>query len=165
MALPATSSDISTYGLPSGGFVDYQGLGVVDPTTDQGAAQFNVSAADLAQLTRLGGRAWCQITTSATTPTLVKHNAMWGNGGGVAPVIARSGAGIFTVTFPATVTDPLGNSVTINLQDAHASIVGSSLAGFVQCAVTAANVVTVYTFTTGFAVNDIAGTTVRVVAW
>lgn len=158
MTFPSNDS-IYTYG---GIFVD--GGSVVDPTTDLSAAQYNTLSASVASMTATCPVAWFRFVTSATTPTLAaskSNNAAWGNGVGVRPVLARSGAGIFTATFPTTITDGVGTVQTVNLGRALPTIEGATL-GFVQALVTSANVVTVYTFNTSFATNDLVGVTVHV---
>lgn len=163
MPLPQSPSGPDTYGVPNDGvgFRNYQGLGVVDPTTDQDASAGNQELIDLACLTRTGILARVTFTTDAATPTLVSHQAQYGNGGGVAPVVARTGLGTFTITLPASVTDYLGRTRTIAIGRAWAQIEGSTARWPAQTS-SAANVVTVYTFSTAPAANDIAGTNVTV---
>ena len=157
MTLP-DKDDIDSYG---GEKSDY--APIEDPTTDTSADEFNALKCSVAMGSRTAVRAWVRFTTHATTPGLVAHDAVWGNSVAVQPTIARSGAGVFTVTWPTTVDDELGESHSLNLQAALVTVNGSTCY-FSTCSITSANVATVYTFNTLFAANDIAGTTITVFA-
>lgn len=164
MTTPDLSS-IADYGVPAGGFQDGEGIAVVDPTTDQSGAAASAAFCDVAQMTRTADRCWARFVAGAS-PALAAtnpHEAMWGNSAGVAPVVAHIATGQWTVTWPATVTDQLGNSHNVNLRKARVTVEGSTL-GFAQCSVTSPNVVTVYGFSTAFAANDLTGITLLVEA-
>ncbi|GAC1540151.1 MAG: hypothetical protein NVS3B10_30310 [Polyangiales bacterium] len=158
MALPGNPSSIADYGLPPAGFVDYL-VAAVDPTTDQPAAAYNQSAADVASMTQTPVKAWAVVALAgAGAPTLVSHNAMWGNAPGVAPTVARSSAGVWTVTWAATQTDPLAVVRTLNFTMAHGGFDGAALPGLVNVSKTGPNVVTIYGFGfTGTAATDLTG--------
>jgi len=161
MTLPDVDS-LSNYG---GALSDY--FPVEDPTTDRAAAAANQGYASAAAATHTIGRSWVRFVTSATAPALTTVNsndAVWGNAIGVLPVLARVSAGLFTITWPATVIDELGATHTINLRRAEIMAEGGTLIP-VQCTVTAANVVTVYVFTTAGAASDQAGTTLHLQAY
>ena len=65
----------------------------------------NQAFSDLASAGRLATRALIVLTMAGTsTPTLSLHDAMWGNSGPVAPTVARTGVGTYTVTWPSSVT-------------------------------------------------------------
>lgn len=158
-------TDATGYGLPTGGFQNGEGLAVVDPTTDQDAAAASAALNDTAQMTHTADRAWARFTAGAS-PAIVNtngHDAMWGSLSGVKPVPAHTGTGTWTLTWPATVQDQLGNSHSVNFRKARVSVEGSTLA-FVQWEVTAPNVITVYGFATSFAANDLTGITLLVEA-
>ena len=164
MTTPDLSS-ASDYGMPDGGFKDGEGIAVVDPTTDQSAAGASAQMVDTAQMTRTAVRCWVRFVAGAS-PTLAAtnpHEAMWGNSNAVTPVVGKTATGTWTVTWPATVTDQLGGSHTLNLRKATAKVEGSTLK-FVQCSVTSPNVVTVYGFDTTFAAYDLTGITLLVEA-
>jgi len=159
MTLPSIDT-ITTYG---GVFADY-GVSVVDPTTDQSADDFNKMSASVAMMTNTAIRAWAIFTTAATTGAMAlqSHGAVWGTS--VAPTLARSGAGVFTVTWPSTVDDELGESHNVNILGVlRPNPYGSTLV-HTQAERTSANVVTVYTFAAGGAADDVVGTNV-LVAW
>lgn len=161
MTFPAIDS-LDTYGGAKANYAP-----IVDPTTDRDADDANQAYASTAAMTHTATQAWARFVTSATTPTLAVTNsndAAWGNSAPDQPTPGRSSTGVFTLTWPTTVVDELGVTHTVNLRWARASIEGSSLGGFVQCAVTAPNVVTVYTFNTSFSANDLVGKTVFVQA-
>lgn len=155
-------TDAAEYGLPDGGFKNGEGLAVVDPTTDQDAVAASAALNDTAQMTHTADRAWVRFT-AGTSPAVVTHDAMWGSLSGVKPTPVHTGTGTWTLTWPVTVQDQLGNSHAVNLRKARVRVEGSTLA-FVQCSVTAPNVVTVYGFNTGFAANDLTGLTLCVEA-
>lgn len=155
MALPENSA-IGDYGMPVSDYL----VEVTDATTDQPADGASQQAADTAAMTRTCVRAWCTFTGHATTPVLVSHDAVWGTS--VAPVVAHTGAGTYTVTWPATVTDSLGETYSVNIRCPLKPDVGGSTLAFAQCTATSANVVTVYTFNAAGAANDLAATAIRV---
>lgn len=153
-------ADVNTYG---GILANYLGQGVVDPTTDLDAAAHNQAMADLAGLTRTGIRAWALINAQAG-PTVASHDAVWGNGGGVAPTVSRTGAGIWVVTWPSTITDALGVVQTVTHSASGASINGN---GSYTCGTvdTAANVVTAYTFTPSTGAAADLGAGIKLLVW
>lgn len=110
MALPGIAT-LDTYGG-----IKQDAYPLTDPTTDMSAAEGNAAFSDVAMMTACCMRAWVQFSVASSTPTLVAHNAMWGTGAGVAPVIARSTTGVYTITWPATVQDQLSNSFTLALR-------------------------------------------------
>lgn len=160
MSYPNTASSLAGYG---GALVDYGAIGVVDPTTDRSAANVNQAFADVAAMTHTSGRAWVRFLGHATLPSLAlsdASDAAWGNSAPVLPVVTKGGTGIYVVTWPTTITDELGNSQSVVLRTADASVEGSTPYWTPQCSMTSANVVTVYTFNTSAAANDLAGVTI-----
>lgn len=97
--LPNTSTP-ADYGAPK---TDYSY--VIDPETELSATELTRMQLDLAALSMTAPRAWALCTVSGGVITLADHSAVWGDSVSVAPVAARSDAGKFTVTWPATVTD------------------------------------------------------------
>jgi len=167
MTVPNVADPLADYGMPEGGFADYL-VSPTDPTTDwtsgnspgesgSGSPGANQMIVDVAAMTRTAIRCWARFTlgTSPALATTNPHDAMWGNDSGVAPVLAHAATGEWTITWPTTVTDKLGMERTLNLRRASVRMEGSTLA-FVQCAVTAPNVVTVYGFNTSFSANDLS---------
>lgn len=138
MTLPAID-DISAVG---GQIQDYRA--VPDPTVERSAAQENQIAADAVMATRTITRAFAAYTAGAT-PAIVSHDAVWGTGAGVAPTVALASTGVWTITWPATVTDALGVVHSTNFRRAWACVEGANWA-IHTCTVTAPNVVTVRTW-------------------
>lgn len=159
MTLPDKDT-LDTYG---GALNDYE-LGVVDPTTDRGAAAANKAYASTAMMTRTAARCYAAFVTAATTGAMVlsEHDALWGNTSGVAPVLARASTGVFTVTWPTSVTDPLGVAHTLALRRGTLLEVAGATAYHVQVARTAANIVTVRVFDMAGVAADAAGLAVCV---
>jgi len=99
----------------------YDGLGgdisdyapVVDPTTDLPAEASNETRADVAQMTRMIGRAFVQFDNGGEVN---QHDAVWGNADGVKPVVDYVSAGRYQVTWPSSVVDARGVTRTINLR-------------------------------------------------
>jgi hypothetical protein len=141
-----TAPDIDSLATYGGEKEDYSP--VEDPTTDRAAADANQAYATVAALTHTAPRAILRFT-GAATPTLVSHDSMWGNAFADSPTIVNGATGIYTITWPATVQDELGESHSPNFRYAHAQSNGTSIANHCQCFV-AANTVAV-------AVYDMAG--------
>ncbi len=158
MGLPG-SSTFGSYGAPYS-----NASSIENPTTDLPAPLANQFMADCAGMTRTATRAWARFTAAASTGamTLNDYDTTWGEVfTNVAPVEARSSTGVFTLTFPQTITDSLGNTYTVNFRRAAVSVEGSTLY-LAQCSVTAANVITCYVFNTSFAANDAVGAVLHV---
>lgn len=144
MTLPAID-DLASVG---GAINDYRP--VPDPTVERAANHDNIIAANAVSATRTLTRAFASFTLG-TTPALVQHDAVWGTGSGVAPVVARTGTGVWTITWPATVNDALGVSQAVNLRGPWVSYGGLGTTTFLLASVerTAPNVLTVYTLGDG----------------
>ena len=134
---------------------------VEDPTTDRDAGAMNSALESVAQMTHTAARAWCRVVlgTSAALAAANGNDAGWGTT--TPPVPAHSTTGVYTITWPATVTDALGNQHSLNLRTASASIEGATF-GFAQANVTSANVVTVNTANAAGSANDLSGVTILV---
>jgi len=144
MPAPGPTS-LAQYG---GALANYQGIGIVDPTTDTDASAFNQLKTDVAMmsLTVPVVRVLLTGTGAGGTPTLTLHSAQWGAIPAVAPVVARTSAGVYTLTWATTYLDQLGVSRPVALQylDApHVRFAATALAA--RAAITAANVITLYT--------------------
>lgn len=160
MALP----DVADLDLYGGAKENY--MPVEDHLTDEDADDRNEYVSDVAGMTQTACRAWCAFVGNATTPTDPAsnvHGAVWGNSLSLKPTVARTGAGVYTVTWPTQITDALGTVRNINLRRPWASVEGSTLY-FTTATVTSPNVVTVRVFNTSFAANDAVGVTLCVFA-
>jgi hypothetical protein len=148
MTFPSIDT-IATYG---GELSDY-GTAIVDATTDRSAANANKAYGSVAALTHCSPQFIVRFTGHATTPVLVSWEAAWKIGNAIPPILAHTGTGIYTVELQTTFTDELGDTQTTNLRWAIGSSISSTRYG-VQCDVTAANIITVYTFNAGGTAND-----------
>lgn len=159
MTLPEID-DLATFG---GELNNYSP--VVDPTTDRDAAAMNIALADVAGMTQTCVRAWAAFVGHGATPTDPAsniHGAVWGNTAPVKPTPARTGSGVYTVTWPSSVTDELGESHTVNLRRGWAQVEGAT-AYHAQVSFSA-NVATVRVFDMAGAANDAVGATIVVFA-
>lgn len=159
-----TLPDVDTIDTFGGALEDY-GIGIVDPTTDRAAEDGNKAFANVAMMTHTNPRAVCRFVGHATTPTdptsgLV-HDAQWGDAVAVKPTVAKTGTGVYTITWPTDVDDELSESHALNLKAAWGQAEGST-AYHVQCSVTSANVVTVYVFDMAGTANNAAAATISV---
>jgi hypothetical protein len=160
MALP----DSATYDTYGGAKTNY--APVEDYSTDEDAADRNEYVADVAGMTHTAVRCWRRFLGNAVTPTDPGSNVfdnVWGNDLADKPTVARTGAGVYTVTYPATIVDDNGTTRSINLRGGWANVEGSTLY-FTTVTVTSPNVLTVRVFNTAFAANDAAGVTIAVFA-
>lgn len=169
--------DISSLAEFGGAFANY--APVTDPTTDEDAKHRNRYACDVAMMGHTAPRAFVRFVAvdgaNPTDPVTFVHDALWGNAVGVKPVVVRSGEGIWTVTWPETVNDELtlesaskggGETHTVNIRTAIAQ--ATAVSGALKHAVaevTSARVVTVRGFNAAGTADDIAGSTITVVAW
>lgn len=89
-----------------------------DVTTDRSAAEINPAFADVAAMTRMIPRAYVAFTADGGGPacTIVDSDAVWGNATAVLPVLTYNGDGDYTVEWPSTIVDELGNTVSVNLR-------------------------------------------------
>jgi hypothetical protein len=174
MPLPDISS-LDDVGGPKANYAP-----VTDPTTDEDAVDRNRYVCDVVMMGHTAPRAFVRFVAvngaNPTDPVTNVHDAMWGSSVGVKPVVARTGEGVWTVTWPETVDDELtaedaslggGEEHTVNIRVAIAQatpVIGGVLKHAVA-EVTSANVVTVYGFLANGTADDIAGATITVVIW
>lgn len=137
---------ISTYGGP---FQDQEPI--EDPTTQVASNQYNRALEDLAQLTRPTNLAWIKFSTSSgvqfpESVTVSDGTSVWGDSAGHHPVIEKTAVGTYTITYPATKTDSLGESepVIFRFSGGECGLEGNAKTIDVTTA-EAANVITVYT--------------------
>ena len=159
-----TAPDIDSLDTYGGALANYSP--VTDPETDQDADAMNQCKASTAAMTHTASRCWARFISGDTfvvTPDFTSqnsHDSMWGSLLAVRPVLARTGTGVYTLTWPSTVTDELGVSHALNLRWATASF--ENQAAFASAEVTAVNVVTIRLFNTGGAAADFNGKVVLV---
>jgi hypothetical protein len=85
---------------------------------DASARLVNLLRAYVAGLGQSSSRAWALCTVSGTTITLTAQGNGWS---GSAPTPLRTGTGVYTLTYAATVTDDDGEAVSPNLLGAVVS--------------------------------------------
>jgi hypothetical protein len=115
MALP----DKSTFDTIGGEIIDFSA--VEDPNTDLAGAFNSEARADVAAMTRMIPRAFVAFVVTGTCP-VVEHDAVWGNSLAVAPTVAYVSVGLYTVTWPTTVTDARGIIHSLNLRRGMANV-------------------------------------------
>ncbi len=138
---------------------------VEDPTTDLDADADNKTRLDVAGMTETCARAWCCFVGNAATPTDPAsnvHGAVWGSTAPVKPTVTRTGAGVYTITWPASVTDELSAAHTVNLRRAWWNVEGTT--PYICTATPVANVVTFRVFTHAGVADDAAGVNLTVYA-
>jgi hypothetical protein len=136
--LPDTP-DLDTFG---GTFADADA--VVDPETELAASYFNRLNANVVAASHTAIRAWVRVT-AGIAPSVADHDAVWGDGAGLAPVVARTGSGVYTVTW-LTAYDDLQSQAEehqITIRSASVSVTHSGAARIIQHTLTSASVVTV----------------------
>lgn len=146
-----TGDTLATYGGP---YANY-GTGPIDPTTDIDAGAGNKFMASVSSLTQTREQVYAQIQAAGTgSPTLVAHRELWGNVGLAIPLVARSGVGTITLTYPASTQDeiPFGAAgytgpIALNLIGGRGQARFSAVPVWsVSVVPTAANVLTIYTY-------------------
>jgi hypothetical protein len=160
------AKEISSY---SGPWVDAEP--VANPTTQQSAASANRHAEDSAQMTRTASRIMVKFTATVTTPPIAVEvddsTSVWGEGMSFEPVIAKTGVGVYTITYATEYADALvgttGNEAVaeteqVSFRFGWGSVEGS-LCGHVQLEFVN-NVITVYVFNAAGSSSDLGGTTV-----
>ena len=157
MTLPDADSLANFGGALSNYLVD-----PVDPTTDLDASYWNALAATVAMGSRMFPRCEVAFTGASSAPTVSSFEAVWKGATETAPTTARTGAGVFTLTFPTSVNDELAVAHTLNLVSVRGWAEGST-AYHVQASASA-NVITVRVFDMAGAANDAVGATIRVEA-
>lgn len=163
MTLP-NSSSINAYG--SGILVD--AVPTVDPTSEMPAAAMNAMRNDVSAMTATAPRCIMQYNG---TSTIVHSNTWasgfdsnWGNALPVQPVISHIFTGAYSIQFPSTVQDQLGNSILVNIRNARATMMASAVnapaQGLCSVWVNAASVITVFTTDYSGTPADFTGATI-----
>ncbi len=146
-----------------GAKTDY--VAIVDPQTDRSADEVNAAFCSLAEMTNTTPQAIVQWTCSATgsiVPTF--HRALWGSTLAVIPTVTNVSAGVYTVTFPASFVDGLGNTVPVNLKAGVSSLNGTA-AGFHNATLASVNSFTFRTFSTAGSANTMSGSLAQLIAY
>jgi hypothetical protein len=148
-------ADLATYGCPKG-----NSLPVDNPQLQADATEYNRLAEHVAQLTRTAWRAVISFQTilagAPQTGAVVEHRTLWGSGVTQEPAIAKTGTGVYTLTFSTTYLDGLGEQETVGLLFADATS-GEATYSDPRAKVTSANVVTVRVWDAGGSPTDGGG--------
>ena len=104
---------------------------VEDVSTDRSALEVNTAFAGISMMSHTSVRAWVNFTLGATPQIADGYtawDAQWKSATPTLPIIANTGTGIYTVTFPAQVEDDmkLGNLHSLNFRSVQASFMTSS---------------------------------------
>lgn len=161
-----TPKTIADYGGP------YVDRGVKrDPSYQMGANQGNRFLVDTAQATRTVPRATVlfQLATSGSTidPANVTHTSVWGSGSTEKPTVARTGTGVYTVTWASSFDDemPAPNTVTesvvFTFAEGQPNVRGAT-DGRARVVSIISNVVTVQVYNTANALSDLGGSASQV---
>lgn len=113
MGLP----DRDDYAIVGGEITDYQPA--EDASTDLPALADAIARCNVAAMSRVVTRAYAAFTTNGTTCTLLDCDGCWPSGtfgGPNAPTVTRTGLGLYTVTWPTTITDERGVTHNLNLR-------------------------------------------------
>jgi hypothetical protein len=92
------------------------------------------------------------LPNASNAPSLTSHMATWGNLPSVAPSLARTGVGTYTLAWPPTVNDEIGSGPgftsphTLNFLAAWANAASSAAFWHPQVVLTAANIATIYLY-------------------
>lgn len=164
MTLPDIDA-LTTYG---GALNNY--APVMDPTTDEDVSFRNKYATNVAMMTHMIPRAmrsFVGVTAAAPTDPLTGfvHDALWGNGTALKPVLSRTSTGLWKCTWSATVTDELGVSHTVNFRRADAQVECGSTKCDATAVVTAPNEVTIRGWTAAGVADDLNGLLVTTWVW
>lgn len=142
---------------------------VVDPTTDEDAAFRNAYVTDVAMMTHTITRAARSFLGTTGGATMIAdpssgfvHDAVWGSSPSVKPSATYIATGTLDLIWPSTVTDELGDSHTVQLRRATASVESSDGTFRLATAkVIGSAKVRVYTYENG-ALADLAGEVITV---
>jgi hypothetical protein len=151
-----TLPDVDSLAILGGALQNY--APVEDPTTDLDAGADNKSRCDVAAMTHTLTRTWVNFQAAATTGAmvLVAHDSVWGNTAPVTPTLARTSAGIYTITFPTSVTDELGVAHTTNLRASWGNSRGGVTQYTADCSASG-NVITAYVYNSAGTLTDAVG--------
>jgi hypothetical protein len=161
LALPDSATLVDTYGGP---YTNQQP--VEDPTTEIDADFDNEALADTAACTRMVERAWVSFvgvtyTSGSQSITVADHDAVWGGGVTVLPTIVQTAAGIYTITWPATVEDEIGVTRTLNIRRPFEPTTEDATLSRVKVTGKTANTLSLKAFNAALAADSLNGITIH----
>lgn len=151
--LPANQN---TYG---GIFVDAKPVEVA--VQEQSAAFANELHKDVAELTLTAFRGWVHFLTSGAAPgalTVVSAQSWAGTGSGQAPVVSKTGTGLYQVVYPTTYTNGLGVVEAIVLKQAKVELWGVGVRGHAYVGSVLNQTATIEVTNTADTLSDLGGT-------
>ena len=159
MALPEAAT-LDTYGGTKVNLAP-----VEDPTTDVDAVTYNALLNDVSMMTRTAARAWATIAGAtwgggSQAVTVSASGAMWGNA--VPPTCVTTAGGIYTLTWPASVDDDLGDAHAVALARVKSVSFGGTTPRLWTVTAVSANVVTIRVFDVAGAANAANGQAITV---
>jgi hypothetical protein len=157
MSLPDEATLSDTYGGP---YTNERP--VEDPTTELDAGAASELMSDVAGCTRTVERAWVKFNgltyTSGTQSIPVDdHNANWGGSAGVEPVVVQTAAGIYLITWPATVIDEILVTRTLNIRYPHEPVTIDATLSRGKVSAFTANTISLSTFNAAGSANSLNG--------
>lgn len=135
---------------------------VTDPTTDVPASAMNILMANSAMSSRMMPRAYVVWQWDGAAVEIIEHDAVWGNSFAVQPTVVHSSTGLYTITWPATVADALGDNHNINLKRLLAPNVTGTTMYHATCQRTGANTGVVRVYNTSHVLADPVDTDIEV---
>jgi hypothetical protein len=154
--LPDKDAVDATYGGPYA-----NGRPVEDPKTEVDQGFLNALLASVASATHTVPRAWVTFNgktysgSGTDVVTVVDHDANWGSGTGVKPTVGQTGTNTFLITWPATVTDELGGSHTLNIRYPHEPTTIDTTLSRAKVTAKTANTLTIQTFNSAGSANGL----------
>lgn len=94
---------------------------VKSPSRELGAEVMGSIRDHLAGVSAVSPLAWGTVNTTSGSPVLVAAGEAWDPDGLFEPTVTSSGAGVYRVTYPSTVTAANGEVVTLRFQGAVVS--------------------------------------------
>lgn len=97
-------------------------IDVVDPRYDRSSAEVNTAFNAVAMTSRTCIQARVKFRNDGSGFFTVSHQALWGDSLAYEPTYTNAATGEIVVSFPASVTDDMGNVVEVNINEGWASL-------------------------------------------
>lgn len=136
--------------------------GVTNPETHAGAALLGLLAWQAAGNSVAGNLTWALLAWDGAALTLSASAEAWDSTSAVLPTVARTSAGLYTVTYAASYADETAALITTNLRAAICAAQGTA-ARYAVASIASGRIITVSVFDAAGAAADSDG--VLVVAW
>jgi len=153
---------IATYGGP---YVD--AFAVQNPETQMAASKANRLMEDAAQMSRTAIRAMVTFATDdgSSEPVVVTHWSVWGSGNAQKPIVTRSAAGKYTITYASSFTDALDVEETLAFTQASPSLDASVLGAGIYIKAVTSHAVEVWICDDSNTLSDLTAGTSRATVW